>query len=122
MKFKKLFFDIVSFGTPGAIVFNLSMVLFVLFIIPTKYLLYSPVKCVFKNFLFPLVFKGYCPSSGLFADCECPACGLTRAMSRLLHGDFAGAYAHNRLVFVVFLVIIAIIIINLAKIAKKSSK
>ena len=122
MKFKKTILNIISFGTPGAIVFNLSMVLFFLIIVPTKYLVYSPVKCVFKHFLLPLVFRGNCPTSGLFANCECPTCGLTRAMSRLLHGDFAGAYTYNKLVFVVFAVMVVVIIVNLVKMMKEEKR
>ncbi len=32
----------------------------------------------------------------------CWGCGITRACWRVLHGDLAGALAHNRLVVVVF--------------------
>lgn len=33
-------------------------------------------------------------------DLECPGCGVTRAAHRLLHGDFAGAFRLNAMVFV----------------------
>jgi len=32
---------------------------------------------------------------------ECPGCGATRAMHRLLHGDLAGAFRFNQLIFAV---------------------
>ncbi|MCK5282459.1 MAG: DUF2752 domain-containing protein [Nanoarchaeota archaeon] len=118
MKFKKIktiFFDILSFGTPQAKVFNLSSILLILASVPTEYLKYSPVKCVFKHFLLPLIFNGTCPIDGIFANCNCPACGLTRGMSRLLHGDIGGALKFNRLVLIVFFVMLTLIIINIIK-------
>lgn len=119
MKLKKLFLEIISFGSPRAIVFNLSSILVLLATIPTEHLKYSPVKCVFKHFLLPLIFNGSCPEDGLFASCNCPACGLTRAMSRLLHGDVSGAYNFNKLVFLVLIAMVAVIIVNVIKMVKK---
>jgi len=116
MKFKKiktLFLDILSFGTPQARVFNIFFIFFILGVVPTGSLEYSPINCIFKQFLLPLVFRGNCPTSGLFANCECPACGLMHAISRLLHGDFAGAWSFNKLVFIVFIVMTVILITNL---------
>jgi hypothetical protein len=121
-KVKNILLDIVSFGSPQAKVFNLSLILLILGIMPFSSLGSFPIKCVFKNLIFPLIFRGNCPSSGLFANCNCPACGLTRAMSRLLHGDFVGAYNLNKLVFVVFLVMVVLIIINLVKSIKYYKK
>jgi len=118
-KAKKIFFDIVSFGTPEAIIFNLIVILLILAIIPTSSLGYLPTKCIFKNIILPIVFNGECPETGIFAGCECPACGMTRAMSRLLHGDLNGAWNFNKGVFIVFSAMLAIIIINLRKLAKK---
>ncbi len=115
---KKTFLDIISFGTPKAIFFNLFLVLFLLAVFPTEYLVYSPVKCVFKNVIFPIIYGGNCPTQGLFRNCECPACGLTRAMSRLLHFDISGAYEFNVLVFPVFALILVLMGINLVKILK----
>ena len=109
-KIKTFFIDILSFSTPKARVINLSSIFLLLAIIPTKYLIYSPVKCIFKNFLLPLLFHGHCPTSGLFANCNCPACGMTRGMSRLLHGDINGAWNFNKLVFIVFAIMMFILI------------
>jgi hypothetical protein len=107
---KEVFFDFLSFASPEARVFNLSSILLILGVMPTDSLGYSPVKCVFKHFLLPLIFNGACPSDGLFADCNCPACGMTRGMSRLLHGDLEGAMSMNRFVIVLLVAMIAVII------------
>ena len=89
-------------------------------IVPTDFLIYSPIKCVFKNIILPFLFNGNCPTTGIFADCECPACGLTRGMSRLLHGDISSAIEYNFLVIPVFIVMIFVITINLIKIKRVS--
>lgn len=114
---KNIFFEILSFGSPRAIVFNLSMILFILAIAPFGILPYSPFKCVFRHLLLPLLFK-VCPTSGLFADCQCPACGLTRGMQRLMHGDIEGAIGYNMLVIPLFIAMIIMIGINIYKIVK----
>lgn len=121
-KIKNIFFDLLSFGTPQAKVFNLSSILLILSVIPTKSLGILPIRCVFKHFLLPLIFNGNCPTSGIFAGCNCPACGLTRAMSRLLHGDLIGAWNFNKIVFIVFGIMIILIIINLIKSIKYYKK
>lgn len=112
--------DCLSFNTPKAIVFNLSSILLILAVIPTKVIVNLPTICIFKNFILPIAFKGKCPTSGLFANCECPACGLTRAMSSLLHGNLQAALGYNHLVIIVFIVMVFIIIINLIKIKRNS--
>ena len=122
MKFSKTLLDIISFGTPKAIVFNLASILLILAAVPTKYLIYSPARCIFKNFVLPLIFNGNCPTTGLFTGCQCPACGLTHAMSRLLHGDYVGALSYNKLVFLVLITMIIIIIINITKIVKEKKE
>lgn len=114
-KVKYIFLDLISFGSPQAILFNLSTILILLFIVPTKYLIYSPAKCIFKNILLPLIFKGNCPTTGIFANCDGPACGLTRAMSSLLHGDFYAAWNFNKGVYLLFSIMIIVLIINLVK-------
>ena len=119
---KKIFLDHVGFNTSFARFFNLSVILGFLAVYPTSLLGNLPFKCVFKNFLLPLIFRGNCPTTGLFAGCECPACGLTRGMSRLLHGDLAGAWAYNKLVFIVFAVMVILIVYNLVLFIKEYKK
>ncbi len=53
---------------------------------PVEWLDHGPTLCLFKRIL----------------GIECLGCGMTRAMSRLLHGDLAGALVFNRLVVVIF--------------------
>jgi hypothetical protein len=114
----RVFLDIISFNTPQAIVFNLSVIILLLAVLPTPVLEDSPSKCVFRNIILPLVFSGHCPSSGFFAGCKCPACGLTTGVSRLLHGDLASALASNKMSIAVLLVMIFLLGINIIKIVK----
>jgi len=53
-KFKRFCIDVISFGSPQAIIFNLSSVFFLLAVTPTSKLGYSPFKCIFKNLIFQL--------------------------------------------------------------------
>lgn len=117
-KIKFVFFDFLSFGSPQAKVFNLTSILILLRIIPTSSLSNLPIKCVFKTLILPIIFRGHCPLTGIFADCNCPACGMTRGMSRLLRGDFTAAWNFNKMVFIVFVVMVILIIINLIKTIK----
>ena len=113
------FLDCISFNTPQAIIFNISVVFLILIIIPTNYLAYSPFKCVFKHIILPFIFRGNCPTGGIFANCECPACGLTRAMSELLHGDVSSALDYNVLVVPLFLMMLFVLVFNITKLIKK---
>ncbi|MCH2045625.1 MAG: DUF2752 domain-containing protein [Saprospiraceae bacterium] len=45
--------------------------------------------------------QSLCLSVVLFEQ-ECPACGLTRALMHLIHMDWEGAYALNKMSFVIF--------------------
>lgn len=112
-KIKDFLYDIIGFNSPKAILFNLITVLLLLLTIPTSYLKYSPFKSINKRIL-PLFFDK-CPTTGIFRNC-CPSCGLTRALSRLLHGDINGAINYNPLVFVLLAVILGLIFVNLKKI------
>jgi hypothetical protein len=115
---KFLFSELISFGSPRAIVFNLSSILSVLYVVPTNYLTYSPIRCIFKYLIFPFIF-GTCPTTGIIAGCNCPGCGMTRGMSRLLHGDLKGAIAFNKLVPILFIVMISVLIYNIYIIVNK---
>lgn len=114
-RLKKFILDLVSFGSPQAIVIDLCFVLILLFLIPTQSLYLLPVRSVFKDFLLPFIFNGNCPETGLFKDCNIYSTGQTRAVSRLLHGDIAGAFEYNRLVFLLLFVMVLLILINLIK-------
>jgi hypothetical protein len=60
--------------------------LFALMFVPTSFLESGHSLCLFKN-LFGI---------------ECPGCGMTRALSGVLHGDFAGAFQYNKMIVAVF--------------------
>ena len=47
---------------------------------------------------------------------------MTRAMSRLLHGDLSGAWGYNKIIFIVFIVMTVILIVNLVKSVKYYKK
>jgi hypothetical protein len=98
-KTKKLFLEFISFNSPRAIVINLILIFLILSVMPTPSLKYLPIKPVFKEMILPLIFKGDCPTEGVFKDCDVYSTGQTRAMSRLLHGDLKGAYQFNKLIF-----------------------
>lgn len=117
-RLKKFILDIVGFGSPIAIVINLFLIILILCILPTQNLNFLPFRPVFKDFLLPLIFQGQCPETGFFTDCNVYSTGQTRALSRLLHGDFRGAYSFNKLVFILFITIITVLIINLIKVFK----
>lgn len=119
LDFKKFFLDLISFGSPIARLIDFSGILIILRILPTSVLSQLPTKCIFKTYILPIIFYGHCPGSGFFAYCNCPACGITRGMSRLLHGDLQGALNYNKIVPVVFIAIILYIIVDLIRIIKK---
>jgi len=121
-KIKDFFLYFLGFDKPGAIVLILSLILLVLWVIPASFISKGPSICIFKNFILPFIFHGNCPVGGFFAGCNCPACGLTRALSNIMHGDFAAAWAYNKISFIVFFIMLALIISNLAKLMKEYKK
>lgn len=107
--------DLIGLKTPQAIVIVLAGAILLLSIVPTTELKYSPFKSVNKHLL-PLFFEN-CPEEGIFKGC-CPSCGLTRATSRLLHGDVKGAWDYNPLVFPALAAILGVLVANIRKIPK----
>ena len=88
------FFLILSLSKPlsRVIVFSFSLIL--LFFLPTNKLHYLPVRSIYES-LFN--FKPY-------------SSGITRAVSRLLHGDAKEAWEFNPLVFLVIPIALFILI------------
>lgn len=109
-KLRKFFGDLVSFRTPLSRIIIFSFIILFFFFLPFGSIEELPTKCVFKNVIFPFLFNGDCPDSGLFKDCECLGCGMTRALSELLDGNFKKAAEYNPLVFPLVFVILFIII------------
>ncbi|MFH0870671.1 MAG: DUF2752 domain-containing protein [archaeon] len=118
-KIKRILLEHISFDSPRAVAINLTLILVLLAIIPTSAINNAPATCIFKTIILPAVFHE-CPSSGIFRDCECPGCGLTRSVSRLLHGDIAGSIDYSRMGIVVLLVMLYLTAINGAKAFKGS--
>jgi len=59
---------------------------FILIAVPTRVLEAAPSLCL----------------SRVILGRSCPGCGMSRAISCVLHGDLAGALRHNRMIPVVF--------------------
>lgn len=59
---------------------------FVFLCVPTSWFEGGPTFCLFRRIL----------------GRPCPGCGMTRALSCVLHGDLQRAFTYNRLVVVVF--------------------
>ncbi len=114
---KELFLEHLSFGSPRAIVVNLSGILVYLAAVPTSWVESGRSYCVFKNVIFPAVFAGHCPTPG----CSCPACGLTRGMSNLLHGNLSAALQFNILTPAVLVTMLALIAINAFRVLKRKA-
>jgi len=109
--FKEIF-SVFALDTPKkrTIIFSRIMLFFI--IVPTNIVKSGESICIFKNFIIPLFFDK-CPETGIFKDCECPACGMTRAFSSLLHLDFKSAWNYNKGIFLFFPVFLFIFIKDL---------
>lgn len=70
--------------------------------VPTAWLERAPSMCLYWN---------------LFGV-HCPGCGMTRAFSALLHGEFSRALAYNKLVCVVFPAVLGFVFYDFAGWAK----
>jgi hypothetical protein len=121
-RFFSFLFDCLSFNGPWAISFDLFLIIVLLALIPFEWLTFSPAKCVFKNILLPFLYQGNCPTEGLFANCECPACGLTRGMSHLLDGNIDKALSYNPLSIPVFCIMVAVLALNVYRIIRRPTK
>ena len=75
--------------------------LLALALVPTRFLEAMPSVCVFKN---------------LFGV-RCLGCGMTRALSALLHAHLATALAYNRLVVIVLPILCGIVLWDVSRLA-----
>lgn len=111
--------DLISFGSPRAIIIDIAIILLLCAAVPISTLESFPVKCLFKSYVIPFVFHGNCPESGLFSGCECPACGMTHALHYLMNGEFRKAWETNRIAFAVIASMASLLASNFIKIAKE---
>ncbi len=109
----KLIYEIISFGSARGIVIAISLSFLFFLVTPTNFFIFMPGLCIFKKFILPFVFRGNCPTVGVFAFCECPACGMTRAMSSFMHGNFELAWDYNPLVYILIPILLVVLIINI---------
>jgi len=114
-KFKSFILDIISFGSSSAIVINISIILLILFFLPSQDLAYLPVRSVYSTIVIPAFFNNTCASEGLFKNCGFYSVGQTRALSSLLHGNVEAALEMNKLVLILFAVMISLFFVNLYK-------
>ena len=91
------FFYLLSLSKPFSRVIIFSLGLILLFLLPTKNLGILPVRSIYENFF------GFKPYSS----------GITRAVSRLLHGDIPGAWNFNPLAFLIIPIAFYILITDL---------
>lgn len=125
MDLKKTFVffkDCISLNSPQAIIFVIVFISLLLIIIPTNNISALPTKCVFKNYIIPIIFNNNCPENGIFKDCSCPACGLTRAFSEFFKGNLNRAIEYNVLFIPILLILVFLIISNSYKIIKNKRK
>lgn len=110
-KSQNIFWEITTLSTPRARVVVFSLFLIFLALFPTQYLGEKGGHCIFHSFLFPLILK---------QSYYCLGCGLTHAVSRVMHGDFLGAYYYSKMIILVFPLILVILISDIIKLAQIS--
>ncbi len=114
-RIKSVFLEFLSFDSERAKIINLSSILLFLTVIPTKIIENGHSICIFKNFIFPMLFGEDCSFLG---GCDCPACGMTRSFSNILHGNIKIAWSFNKLAFISLTIMVALVIINAIKLIK----
>ncbi len=84
----------------------LGVTFLLLAVIPPEVLAHFPSICVFKN---------------LFGF-ECAGCGMTRAVSSVLHLDLTSAMVHNQLVVVVVPLLLGVFLVDLLRLLLPRAK
>ncbi len=115
----KKFLNLIDLSRPQSVLFVLGSGLFIFAIVPFDWINNSPYNCLWKAYIIPFFFKGHCPTTGLFMDCNCPGCGMTRALWQILHGNFNEAFSLNHLSPLVFVLIISLLSINIYKLLRR---
>lgn len=67
---------------------------------------HAPTVCLFRNLV------------GL----RCPGCGMTHALSALLHGEFARAFLYNKLVVVAFPALVGVVLYDVTAWARSGRR
>ena len=98
----RAFINVVSLATPLSRVFIFFCGLTTLWLLPTDKLRYLPIRSVYETIF---RFKPY-------------SSGIMRGLSKLLHGDFYGAYTMNKLSYVVLAVLLALLAKDILSIIK----
>ena len=114
-----LLLELLSFNSARAKIINFCSILFLFFIVPTRIVENGHSLCIFKNIFFPLIFGENCSFLG---GCNCPACGMFRAFSNILHGNIKKAWQFNKLSFVALAIMVALIVINTINLIKHKRK
>jgi hypothetical protein len=115
------FLNLIDLSRPQSVLFVLGSGLFILAVIPYQWLQQGFYHCLWKTTLFPMLFRGHCPATGLLAGCNCPGCGLTRAFWHILHGHPSQAYALNRFSIIAFILVLGLIAFNIFKWQRKKN-
>lgn len=74
--------------------------------LPTRWLASAPTVCLFRR----------------VTGRPCPGCGMTRALSRLAHGDLRGAWRENRRVVFVAPLLLAVWARSLSEMAASAAR
>lgn len=64
----------------------------IFYLMPSDLLNSGPTLCIYRN----------------ITGSECYACGTSRAIYKIMHLEFAGAYNYNKLSFIVFILLFVI--------------
>ncbi len=86
----------------GCVLLGIAALL-TLAVIPTDVLARGPTICVWKNLY----------------GIDCPTCGMTRAFSSVLHGNFTHAFGYNKLVVVFFPVYCGLLLREAARLVRR---
>jgi len=97
------FWRLVALSTPGARLTALALALAILAAVGPERLESAPVVCVFKR----------------VTGRDCYACGITRAISAAVRGDWGRAWSYNRLVLVLLPAVAVMAVLDVRRLIRK---